>query len=527
MAELSPDEQLADLLASCYADPLKYVMLIFPWDSNPDIQVVKLAEKYRDRFPNCEYGPDEWACEFLDQLGDEIRKRNFDGRTPVDAIRFATVSGHEIGKSCIVAWLIKFILDTRPFSKGSVTATTDEQLRTKTWAELGKWHAISLTKHWFDFNSGRGNMSMAHSNPDYAGTWRCDAKTCRAEKSEAFAGQHAPTATSFYIFDEASGVPNEPFEVREGGLSSGEPMVFDFGNGTRNSGMFFENCMGRFKHRYIVRSIDSRTVAITNKAKIAQDAADYGEDSDFFRSRWRGLFPAQGNTQFINSEDVNVAMLRPAMYDATANCAIGVDVARFGDDSSVLYPRIGRDAKTHAPERYKGISTVDLVSRVISMVQRFRMLGYENPYIFVDGTGVGGGVVDQLRALGYNVIEVQFAAKPLDAQMYRFKSDELWGKLRDALKAGLALPSCDSPDGSILFEQMTQREYGHTLKGQIHLETKADMKARGVPSPDDTDALALTFAQDIAPRQLAGPSNAQNQSANSDYDPIGEQAFTW
>lgn len=522
--QLSPDEELQDAMSEFYGDPLGHVMFSYPWDSDPSIQMIRLAPKYRERF-NCAFGPDVWQCEFLDQLGEEIRKRKFDGRTPVDPIKFATVTGHETGKTTLTAWLIKFILDTRPNSKGSVTATTDEQLRTKTWAELGKWHHMSLTKHWFKYTTGRGAMTLSHVNEMYAGNWRVDAKTAREEKSESFAGQHAPSGTSFYIFDEASGVSNKPFEVREGGLTSGEPMVFDFGNGTRNSGRFFENCMGRFKSGYIVRSIDSRTAALTNKAKIAQDAVDYGEDSDFFRSRWRGLFPALGSTQFMSSEDVGESMKREVAADHAAALVIGVDVARFGDDESVIWPRIGNDARSFPPERYRGLDTVQTAARVIAMIQRFQALGYREATVFVDGTGVGGGVVDQLKAQGYHVIEVGFGNRPIDANMYRFKSDEMWGRLRDAIRMGLCLPSRDGQLGNDLFEQLTQREYGLTLKGQIHLETKADMKARGVPSPDLGDAVALTYARDVAPRMLGGQPNAAAQTTIFEYDPYALERF--
>ena len=265
--------------------------------------------------------PDEWCCEFLDDLGRDIRQRNFDGQTAVDAIHYSTVSGHGIGKSTLVAWLIKFIMDTRPFAKGVVTATTAEQLKTKTWAELGKWHRLGLTEHWFKFSIGRGSMMLTHR--DYPERWRCDAQTCREENSEAFAGLHSASSTPFYIFDEASGVPDKIFEVREGGATDGEPMVFDFGNPTRNSGRYYENCTGRFKHRNKVRRIDSRDVSITNKRKIRQWIDDYGVDSDFVKVRVRGLFPAQGDKQLIPSESVADCMKRPLIEDKFAPLVLG------------------------------------------------------------------------------------------------------------------------------------------------------------------------------------------------------------
>ena len=510
------DEELASLIGRYYDDPLGYVMFVFPWDIYKPIQLVELQSPYKERFPNAKYGPDAWACEFLDDLGREIKSRNFNGHTAVNPIQMATASGHGIGKSVLVAWLIKFIMDTRPFSKGTITANTAEQLKTKTWAEVGKWHKMSMTEAWFIYNSGRGAMNLSHK--DHKEEWRCDAQTCREENSEAFAGQHAANATSFYIFDEASAVPDKIFEVREGGTTDGEPMVFDFGNPTRNSGRFFEECAGRFRHRYKVRCIDSRDVAITNKSRIKDWEDDYGEDSDFFKVRVRGMFPSAGSLQFIATALVEEAQLREIAPDDADSLLIGVDVARFGDNESVLYPRIGYDARSWKAERYQGLDTVQLVGKVIEMVRAFRALGKACAGLFVDGGGVGGGVVDQLRSLGYDVIEVQFGSKPINGKTYRYKSDEMWGNMRDAMPK-LCLPANNQPNGVDLRADLTQREFGYTLTGnKVHLETKKDMVARGVESPDIADALALTFAQHVAP--LHSSLRGQMQSVESEYDPL-------
>ena len=515
-AARTQDQVLADEIGKFFYDPLGYVMFAFPWDTDTSVQIVELAPRYKVRFPNCKYGPDEWACEFLDQVGDEAFKRGFDGKKPVDPQYYATVSGHEIGKSCLVAWLTKWILDTRPYSKGTLTAVTDEQLRTKTWAEVGKWHRRSVTSHWFDWNSSRGNMSLVHVAHD---DWRADARTCREEKSESFAGQHAPGATSFYIFDEASGVPNKVFEVREGGLTSGEPMVFDFGNGTRSSGQFYEECVGKLSKRYIVRSIDSRLVSITNKQKIARDAEDYGEDSDFFRVRWRGLFPETGLSQFIPAYLVEEAMSRDLPTTNSAALVLGVDCARMGDDSSVIWPRKGVDARTWNPEQYTGLTVDQLLGHIINKFQYFKGMGEIPAAIFVDQGDIGAAVVDFLLKLGYPAIGVRFGSSPIQREHYRYKADELWGNMRDALTHGLCLPSRDSAFGDRIFSDLTQREYGF-MKGteRIHMEPKPDMKARGLPSCDFADALGTTYAQEVADT----PANMQPagaRSALSDYDP--------
>lgn len=560
------DERLADELAKFYADPLGYVMFIFPWDSDPAIQVVdwentdifvdpktgfcydakpnsvdtitykEWMAPYRKRFA-CRYGPDRWACEFLDDVGEQVKKRAFDGRKSVKPLQIATSSGHGIGKSTIVAWIIKWIMDTRPYAKGTVTANTAEQLRTKTWAELGKWHKRSLTSHWFQYNSGRGNMSLKHNQHEEE--WYCSAQTCREENSEAFAGQHAANSTSFYIFDEASAVPDKIYEVREGGTTDGEPMVFDFGNPTRNSGRFFEQVEGKLKHRYTHRKIDSRTVAITNKSRIAEWIEDYGVDSDFVKVRVRGEFPSAGSLQFMPTAWVRRAMVRELVPNRFAPVVLGVDVARFGSDNSVIYPRIGNDARSFAPVLndgiWNGLDNVQVAQKVIQKIQFFESLGMEVAGVFVDVTGTGSGVVDVLTHSGYDVVPVGFGNSPVyKPELYRYRVDEMWGLTKDAIKESLVLPTLpmfsallgqevDRAVGDTaqkLFNDLTQREFGYTLQGEkISLESKRDMKARGLHSPDIADALCLTYAQDVAPMQQPHGAKKEVTMTNHEFDP--------
>ncbi|GAG27374.1 unnamed protein product, partial [marine sediment metagenome] len=226
---MSPELELANDLAELYDDPLGYVLYAFPWDTEPALQIIEMQEPWASRYGS-KYGPDVWACEFLDELGAEIQARGFNGSKSVPPIRFSTASGHGIGKSAMVAWIIKFISDTRPFSKGVVTANTSEQLKTKTWAEVGKWHGYSVTKHLYNYTAGRGAMALTRKSDP--ATWRCDAQTCREENAEAFQGLHAANSTPYFVFDEASGIPDPIWEARQGGLTDGEPMSFDFGNPT-------------------------------------------------------------------------------------------------------------------------------------------------------------------------------------------------------------------------------------------------------------------------------------------------------
>jgi len=507
---LDPDLELARDMGRFFDDPLGFVIYAWPWDTDKTLQVVELPSPWRERF-NTRYGPDAWACEFLDSIGAQVREKGFDCTHPVAPTRCAISSGHGIGKSAMTAWLVNWIMSTRPYCKGVVTANTAVQLESKTWAEIAKWTKRSITGHWFNVSTGRGAMRMTHvQHPE---SWRVDAQTCREENSESFAGLHAATSTPFYIFDEASAVPDKIWEVAEGGMTDGEPMWFVFGNPTRNTGRFHA-CFNGQRHRWHGRQIDSRTVAITNKAQIDEWIADWGEDSDFVRVRVRGVFPRAGSLQFIARDAVDAAMLREQPYQALENrtAIMGVDVARFGDDQSVIRTRIGRDARTFEPLRFRELDTMQLAARVVEHVQFLRRAKLR-VVVFVDGGGVGGGVVDRLRQLAVDVVEVQFGGKADDARKYANKRAEMWGRMREWLAIGHLAKD------EALVTDLTGVEYGFNASDQILLESKESMKKRGLASPDDADALALTFAHPVPEYVTDGPRVQPHAKPRRDYDP--------
>ena len=535
------DASLQEAFARLANDPLGFVMFLFPWDSDPAIQVVELAPEYQKRF-RCKYGPDKWACVFLDRLGQEIKARGFDGTHSVDPIQFSTASGHGIGKSTLVAWLILFIMCCYPLSKTTVTAMTEPQLRARTWAELGKWFRRSLVKHVFVYNTGRGAMSLYH--PEYKTEWMSQAVTCREENAQSFAGQHAANAVTAYIFDEASGVPDSIYDVRVGGLTDGLPMTFDFGNPIRNSGYFKENMEGRYANRYIKYFIDSRDVAVTNKAYCQRVIEDFGMDDDRTKVRILGQFPSLGSLQFMPTDLVKEAMAADDIpLDKTAPLTFGVDVARYGDDETVIYPKLGRDARTLPPVRMGDPNNINIANRIIEQIEICRGMNLEYSEIFVDSTGgYGGGVADFLRNAGYHCIEVNFGRTSPDPK-YRYVGDCIWGRLRDELSAGLVLPKMgggigrtamissedlevdsgliEDPLARDMFTQLTGREFSYTTGGEkIHLERKADMKDR-LGSPDLVDALALNYALPVRTASFTGSRRTQFAHGH-DYDPYSE-----
>jgi hypothetical protein len=363
-------------------------------------------------------------------------------------------------------------------AQGSVTANTFSQLSTKTWAAIQTWARLLINRHWFAVT---GDTMYFRALKD---AWRVTAQSCREENSESFAGQHAANSTSFYLFDESSAIPERIWEVAEGGLVDGSPIFLACGNPTRNTGKFQRITFGSERERWTRFSVDSRTAKFTNKQQIAEWIQDYGEDSDFVRVRVRGECPRAGTTQFIPSDDVAACRKYTAEGVATVPKILAVDVARFGDDRSVIGQRQGR--KFQVLGKYRGIDTVQLTRRVIEFQQR------EQPdATVVDADGMGVSVVDQLRDRGFSsgLHEFHGSVPAEDSNKYFNRRAEVWGLAADWLHAGAEIP--DDPE---LVTDLTAPQYGFSAKQQIQLERKEDMKSRGCASPDLGDVLAYTFA---------------------------------
>ena len=505
------DEQLADFVASFWDDPLGFVIAAYPWKTEKSIQVCKLPEPWSLVYDS-EFGPDAWACQFLEDLGKKIKARNFDPLTavPVEPIREAVVSGHGIGKSAMVGWLVDFIMSTRPNSLGTVTANTADQLSSKTWAQVVKWTNLCITAHWFNITSGKGSMKMVAK--EAPSKWACRAQTCREHESEAFAGQHAPTATSFYIFDESSNIADVFHEVSEGGLTDGEPMKFAFGNGTRNTG-WFKDCFGVSKHRWGNTHVDSRNVQITNKKEIDNWIEDHGLDSDYIKVRVRGMFPAQSLKQFISEADVDAAekrSLRLEQYN-WAPKILTLDNAWEGDDEGVIALRQGL--------RFEILRTFAKNDNDVQVANVLAQLEDEHhaDAVFVDG-GYGTGVVSIGRSLGREWHIVWFSAESPDHGCLNLRAF-MWREARDWMKIGGVIPV-----DPVLHRDLIGPETVPRLDGKIQLESKKDMKKRSLPSPGRGDALALSFAFPVVAKALAGVGEsglpAVKQKEHNPYDNV-------
>ena len=470
------EAELHDWCGDLYADPLAWVRGAFPWGED-NTALAAYSE------------PDIWQCEFFAWLGDEITARRFDGVNAVMPIRGAVSSGHGIGKGAVTGMLVAFLMSTRRNAKGVITANTNTQLQDKTWAAIQTWVKLGLTAHWFELNT-----SILYRK-GFREQWKCSPQTCDPDNSEAFAGQHNVGSTSFYINDEDSNVPDIIHEVQEGGLTDGEPMQFLFGNPTRRRGAFYDIVFGGIGKRWKTWVIDARTCRFPNKQLIAEQLEDYGEDSDRFRVRVRGIPPKAEDAQFIDSGRVLDAQKRLVAVLPDEPLVAGCDLAWGGSDANVIRFRRGRDARTIPPIRIPGELTRDpsVLTNRLADVLSGRYNGERVAMLFLDSAGIAGAVGTRLRVLGHtNLLEVNFGADSPNQKM-RYMRDFMWAQMKEWLLTGAIDKS------SRLESDLTAPGLREDLQQRIWLESKKEMKSRDVPSPDEGDALALTFAQVVAP----------------------------
>jgi hypothetical protein len=501
-------DELIVSLASFSGDPLGFVYFAFPW-GQPGTDLEHLT------------GPYEWQVVLLQQLAEGII-------TVDEAIRLARTSGHGIGKSALVSWIILWAIATLEDTKGVVTANTENQLKTKTWAELAKWHRLFIGKDIFEMAA----TALYSKDPEHERTWRIDMVPWSERNTEAFAGLHNKGKRILVVYDEASAIPDVIWEVTEGALTDEDTQIIwcVFGNPTRNKGRFRE-CFpgGKFAHRWKSLAIDSRNVPGTNLKQMLEWVTDYGEDSDFVRVRVRGVFPRTDAISFISYEVAREAAARPlpdylpGQYNP-ASVILGVDVGRFGDDPTVVYPRQGLDARSRPPRLLRGMDLMKQAAIIANIFAEVHAIA-----IMIDGGGVGGGLVDRLRQLKLPVWEVDFGSSPDGTNVdkmtrYYNKRAEIWGAVKDWLPKACIIEKIDGQDNTLV-DELTGPTYSYSGEDmEIQLERKKDMRRRGVPSPNVADALACTFAYSVYTPMFQGLleeyGNFNKPHVEPDYDPF-------
>lgn len=501
MSRSEYEGELIKDIGSFTHDPLKYVLYAFSWG--------KKGGPLEDFS-----GPDKWQRDVLRYVGERLRSGAVTKGADLSwVIQVAISSGHGIGKSCLVAMLILWAMSTIPDCKGIVTANTATQLSTKTWAELAKWHSMSINKHWFELTA----TTIFCNEKGHDKTWRIDAVPWSKEKSEAFAGLHNKRRRIIIIFDEASAIPSIIWEVTEGALTDDntEILWFAFGNPTRTEGRFYD-CFYKQRNYWQSWRIDGRDAAMTNKAALNSMVERYGEDSDIVKVRVRGEFPSASVSQFMPTDLVDAAKARTITADEIkgAPVILGLDVARYGDDASVLWLRQGLYSKRVF--KVNRVDTMQLASMTLNAINAERA---NAAFIDISG-GLGAGVYDRLKQLNYGhvCIPVNFGAAASQPSRYANKRCEMYGEAKEWLIDGGTIPP-SGEESEELCEDLTSVDYFIDRNGRTALEEKADVKEKLGRSPDDGDGFVLTFAAPVASADTQAQMHGYGtDTANSDYD---------
>lgn len=462
-------------------------------------------------FDNFRFTPDPWQVDVFGawDRGDQ---------------RIAMQACKGPGKTALLAVLVWHFLATRAHSKIAATSVSGANLADGLWTELSKWQKLSpFLQNQFEWQKTR----VVHKEEPE--TWWASARSWSASASpekqaDTLAGLHADYI--LFVLDETGAMPDAVMVAAEAALSSGiECRIVQAGNPTQCDGPLWRAC-NKDRHMWTVINVtgdpdDPKRSPRIDKAWAQQQIDSYGRDNPWVMANVFGKFPPSSPLSFIPMALVEAAAHREATCNIMDALVLGVDVARFGDDEQIIVPRKGRDARTLEWGSFRNLDTMQLAARVIERRNETRA-----DAVFVDGGGVGGGVIDRMRQLRYDVHDIQFGAKAdrspmpgVEAVRYANKVAEMWGAMKEWLKVGAI------PNEPALQAQLTSRRYAYvTVSGRdcIALEPKDEMKKRGLSSPDRADALCLTFAYPVMPTRHSGgvPGDLRAPQMQSDYNPF-------
>jgi phage terminase large subunit len=441
--------------------------------NNPFIQFIALYRTDPVLFVKEVLGvePDEWQKDFLNAVASGERK-------------ISIRSGHGVGKSTTASWAMLWFLLTRYPVKVVVTAPTSAQLYDALFAELKRWvkELPPTIQDLLDVKQERIELKASSTEAFIS------ARTSRAEQPEALQGVHSENV--MLVADEASGVPEAVFEAAAGSMSGHNALTILLGNPVRSSGFFFET-HNRLKDEWWTKRVSCEDSARVSQEYIDDMKSRYGEESNAYRIRVLGEFPRSDDDTIIPMELLESAKHRDTRAYEDAPIVWGLDVARFGSDSSVLCKR--QSNVVHTLERWRNLDLMQLTGAVVAQYEACDHKS-KPAEILVDSIGLGAGVVDRLIELKLPARGINVSESPAMGGTYLNLRAELWHKA----KAWLEKRDCKIPNNEDLIGELATVRYTFTSNGKIKIESKDDIRKRGLKSPDMADAFVLTFASDAA-----------------------------
>lgn len=453
--------------------------------------------------------PDAWQVEVLEALV----KSGFN--------RFCLKASKGPGKTTILAWAILWFLATRMHPKVVCTSITEDNLKDGLWSELSKWQQCSpFLQAAFTWRNER------FVSNEFPQTWWASARTWpkgadASQQANTLAGVHADNV--LFVIDEAGGVPDAVAAAAEGGLANAskehgrEALLIIAGNPTHLEGPLYRACTSE-RALWWVKEIsgdpdDPKRAPRVDIEWARAQIAKYGRDNPFVLVNVFGQFPPSSSNALMGPDVVQKAMKR-VLHESVWGREVkvlGVDIARFGDDRSVLVLRQG--PVVHQPVVIRNLDTMALAGRIALYIEEHQPDG-----VFLDQATFGMGAVDRLQQLGFPVMGIDFGGKATSARYANMRA-EMWFKMSEWVKANGCLP--DMPE---LVTELTTPLYKFNDENRLQLERKAEIKKRTGCSPDIADAIALTFAHPVAARDMQHllQSRAARRRAETDFDPFRE-----
>lgn len=463
----------------------------------------KPSDQVREMF---QVEPDAWQTEALDLF-------------PTSP-RLALKACKGPGKTTAMAWIAWNYLTTRPFPNIAACSISGDNLRDGLWKEMAKWrNKAPFLQAQFEWTKSR---IFAKDHPE---TWFMSARSYR---QDADAEQQANTLAGFhadyvlFLIDESGGAPDALMPTAEAAFAGTiECHIVQAGNPTHLSGPLYRACtIARNLWKVIEITGDPDDPKRSPRIPIEyarEQIKQYGKDHPYVLVNILGKFPPSSLNVLIGPDEVRAAMQRVYRENDIANASkvLGVDVARFGDDSSVITPRQG--LQVFKLKKYRNIDGIQGAGQVARIWQ-----DWNADAAFIDDTGgFGASWIDQLRQLGRNPIPVQFAGQAHDPNRYFNKRAEMYFDSVEWIKRGGALPPEDTPGMSELLAALTNTTY--TFKGdRFILEPKDMVKAKLGYSPDEADSFVTTFAEPVTAKAIQRPVSHQ---ARADYDPFANASL--
>lgn len=454
----------------------------------PKDAILTLVDKYRDNpvwfgEDMVNFKADRWQREVMMDVAKEDK--------------VSVRSGQGVGKTGLESILILWYLCTRPFPKVIATAPSMNQLYAVLWAEIAKWLNTSKIKNLLEWSKTKVSMKGQSDR------WWATARTAvRPENMQGFHEDHM-----LFVIDEASGIADPIMEAILGTLSGKENKLLMCGNPTKTSGTFYDS-HNVDRDLYATHKVSSMDSSRTSKDNIDMLLRKYGKDSDVARVRVFGDFPKGESDSLISLEVAERAAESKVDILEDYTLHLGVDVARFGDDKTIIAPRIGM--KAYPLQEYSKKDTMETVGNILKTVRELKAKHtFTNKVaIKIDDDGMGGGVTDRLREvnrlekLKLTIVPVKNGASAKEKDKYYNKITEMWDNMKERLDENFSsfLQGEDDfieiPNDPGLIKQLSNRKYTvESKKGRIIIEDKKEYKKRTGESPDKADALLLAFEE--------------------------------